>query len=49
MQIEIADGWFSAWCNEYALDSEYSTRQHLFFVDLESDDEGRFASIVHAP
>jgi cyclic-di-GMP-binding protein len=36
-QIEIADGWFSAWCNEYALDTEYSTRQHLFFVDLSAD------------
>ena len=37
VQIEIADGWFSAWCNEYALDTEYSTRQHLFFVDLAAD------------
>ena len=37
VQIEIADGWFSAWCSEYALDTEYSTRQHLFFVDLAAD------------
>ena len=37
VQIEIADGWFSAWCNEYSLDTEYSTRQHLFFVDLSAD------------
>ena len=37
VQIEIADGWFSAWCGEYSLDTEYSTRQHLFFVDLAAD------------
>ena len=37
IQIEIADGWFSSWCNDYALDAEYSTRNHLFFVDLASD------------
>lgn len=37
IQIEIADGWFSSWCNDYSLDSEYSTRNHLFFVDLSSD------------
>jgi hypothetical protein len=37
LQIEIADGWFSAWCNDYGLDTEYSTRQHLFFVDLSAD------------
>ena len=37
IQIEIADGWFSSWCNDYALDSEFSTRHHLFFVDLLSD------------
>jgi len=37
VQIEIADGWFSSWCNDYALDTEYSTRNHLFFVDLASD------------
>ena len=37
IQIEIADGWFSSWCNDYALDSEFSTRHHLFYVDLMSD------------
>ena len=37
IQIEIADGWFSSWCNDYSLDVEYSTRNHLFFVDLASD------------
>ncbi len=37
IQMEIADGWFSSWCNDYALDAEYSTRNHLFFVDLASD------------
>ena len=26
VQIEIADGWFSSWCNDYALDTQYSTR-----------------------
>jgi hypothetical protein len=37
VQVEVADGWFSSWCNEYSLDTEYSTRQHLFFVDLSAD------------
>ncbi len=37
IQIEIADGWFSSWCNDYALESEYSSRHHLFYVDLASD------------
>jgi hypothetical protein len=37
IQIEIADGWFSSWCNDYALDTEYSSRQHLFYVDVGSD------------
>ena len=37
IQIEIADGWFSSWCNDYSLDVEYSSRNHLFFVDLASD------------
>ena len=37
VQVEIADGWFSSWCGDYALDSEYSSRSHLFFVDLASD------------
>ncbi len=37
VQVEIADGWFSSWCADYALDTEYSSRRHLFFVDLASD------------
>ena len=37
VQVEIADGWFSSWCGDYSLDSEYSTRSHMFFVDLASD------------
>jgi hypothetical protein len=37
VQIEIADGWFSSWCNDYSLDSEFSSRHHLFHVDLASD------------
>ncbi len=37
VQVEIADGWFSSWCGDYSLDTEYSTRSHLFFVDLASD------------
>jgi hypothetical protein len=37
MQFEIADGWFSAWCNDYSIDTEFSSRQHVFYVDLGSD------------
>jgi hypothetical protein len=37
IQIEVADGWFSSWCNDYSLDGEYSTRHHLFYVDLSSE------------
>ena len=37
IQVEIADGWFSSWCNDYSLDSEYSSRSHLFYVDVASD------------
>jgi hypothetical protein len=37
MQIEIADGWLGAWCGEYSLDPEFSSRQHAFYVDLASD------------
>jgi hypothetical protein len=36
-QIEIADGWFSSWCSDYMLDSEYSSRSHLFYVDIASE------------
>ena len=37
LQVEIADGWFSSWCSDYSLDNEYSSRQHLFYVDLASE------------
>ena len=37
IQVEIADGWFSSWCNDYALETEYSSRRHLFYVDVASD------------
>jgi hypothetical protein len=37
VQLEIADGWFASWCSDYTLDTEYSTRHHLFFVDLASE------------
>jgi hypothetical protein len=37
VQVEIADGWFSSWCRDYSLDTEYSSRQHLFYVDLSSE------------
>ncbi len=37
VQVEIADGWFSSWCGDYALDTDYSSRSHLFFVDLASE------------
>jgi hypothetical protein len=37
VQIEIADGWFSSWCSDYALDTEYSSPNHLFYVDLASE------------
>lgn len=36
-QVEIADGWFSSWCGDYSLDAEYSSRLHIFFVDLGSE------------
>lgn len=37
VQVEIADGWFSSWCSDYSLDTDYSTRSHLFYVDLGSE------------
>jgi hypothetical protein len=36
-QLEIADGWFASWCNDYSLDQDYSTRHHAFYVDLLSE------------
>lgn len=37
VQLEIADGWFASWCGDYSLDTAYSSRAHLFYVDLESE------------
>ena len=37
IQVEVADGWFASWCRDYSLDTEYSSRQHLFYVDLSSE------------
>jgi hypothetical protein len=37
IQIEVADGWFSSWCEDYALDTQFSPQQHLFYVDVASD------------
>jgi hypothetical protein len=37
VQIEIADGWFSSWCEAYSLETEYSPQHHLFYVDPTSD------------
>lgn len=37
LQLEIADGWFSSWCGDYSLDTEYSSRHHLFYVDIASE------------
>jgi hypothetical protein len=37
IQVEVADGWFSSWCNDYTLETEYSSRRHLFYVDVASD------------
>ncbi|HEX4943960.1 MAG TPA: hypothetical protein VFV55_06370 [Usitatibacteraceae bacterium] len=36
-QVEIADGWLSSWCEDYSLDADYSSRAHLFCVDLASE------------
>jgi hypothetical protein len=36
VQTEIADGWFSSWCQEYALESQYVPGKHHFYVDLEA-------------
>lgn len=37
VQLEIADGWFASWCGDYSLDTQYSSRAHLFYLDLEAD------------
>jgi hypothetical protein len=36
VQTEIGDGWFSSWCQDYALDSEYQPGRHHFYVDLDA-------------
>jgi hypothetical protein len=36
VQIEIADGWFSSWCQDYSLETECAPGKHLFYVDLDS-------------
>jgi len=36
VQTEIADGWFSSWCQDYVLESEYAPGQHHFYVDLDA-------------
>ena len=36
VQTEIGDGWFSSWCQDYHLDSEYLPGQHHFYVDLDA-------------
>jgi hypothetical protein len=36
-QLEIADGWFFAWCADFHLDTEYTSRQHIFCVDTVAD------------
>jgi len=37
VQVEIADGWFSSWCEEYSIDAQFSPDQHVFCVDVSSD------------
>lgn len=33
-QIEISEGWLSAWCSDYSLETEFQPRSHLIHVDL---------------
>lgn len=35
-QIEIADGWFSSWCEDYDLETQYVQGQHHFYVDFDT-------------
>jgi hypothetical protein len=37
VQMEVADGWFSSWCNAYSVDASYAPAHHLFYVDLASE------------
>lgn len=55
LQLEIADGWFGAWCAAYSLDARHSPRHHQLFVDLASDsgmhlsgDESHGSSVRYA-
>lgn len=36
VQTEIADGWFSSWCQDYELEAAYDAAAHHFYVDLEA-------------
>ena len=36
IQTEIADGWFSSWCQDYELEAEYVPGKHHFYVDLDA-------------
>jgi len=36
VQVEIADGWLSSWCQEYSLEAAFVPGKHLFYVDLDS-------------
>jgi hypothetical protein len=42
--IEIADGWYGAWCRDYRLEKTYSAEHHLFFVDLTKESGMRILS-----
>lgn len=33
-QIEVAEGWLSAWCLDYSLETQFQPRSHLIYVDL---------------
>jgi hypothetical protein len=36
VQTEIADGWFSSWCQDYELEATYDAARHHFCVDLDA-------------
>lgn len=33
-QIEISEGWLSAWCSDYSLETDFQPRSHLIYVDV---------------
>jgi cyclic-di-GMP-binding protein len=35
--IEIADGWYGAWCRDYRLEKTFNPEHHLFYVDLSKE------------